>query len=51
LGARVTPYDELVKIVRAWFAAKFDHGRHERRVNKIREIEQEELAHQVAVKN
>ena len=45
LGARVTPYDELVKIVRAWFAAKFDGGRHMRRVNKIREIENEELSH------
>ena len=45
LGARVTPYDELVKIVRAWFAAKFDGGRHMRRVDKIREIEKEELAH------
>jgi ribose 5-phosphate isomerase B len=45
LGARVTPYDELVKIVRAWFTAKFDRGRHERRVNKIRQIEQDELAH------
>lgn len=43
LGARVTPYDELVKIVRAWFGAKFDGGRHERRVEKIREIEKEEL--------
>ena len=43
LGARVTPYDELVKIVRAWFAAKFDGGRHERRVEKIREIEKEEI--------
>jgi ribose 5-phosphate isomerase B len=45
LGARTTPADELPKIVRAWFAAKFDQGRHERRVNKIREIEREELAH------
>ena len=45
LGARVTPYEELLKIVRAWFAARFDHGRHERRVNKIREIEHDELAH------
>ena len=42
LGARVTPTEELPKIVRAWFAAKFDGGRHERRVQKIREIEQEE---------
>jgi ribose 5-phosphate isomerase B len=45
LGARVTPYDELVKIVRAWFAAKFDGGRHARRVEQIREIERQELAH------
>jgi ribose 5-phosphate isomerase B len=45
LGARVTPAEELPKIVRAWFAAKFDGGRHERRVEKIREIEQDELAH------
>src|SRR6266404_1416971 len=44
LGARVTPAEELPGIVRAWFATKFDHGRHERRVQKIREIEQEELA-------
>jgi len=45
LAARFTPFDELVKIVRAWFAAGFDGGRHARRVEKIREIEQEELAH------
>jgi ribose 5-phosphate isomerase B len=45
LGARVTPAEELPRIVRAWFAAKFDGGRHARRVEKIREIEEEELAH------
>ena len=45
LGARVTAPEELPKIVRAWFNAKFDAGRHERRVEKIREIEQEELTH------
>src|SRR6266536_1364420 len=45
LGARVTPAEELTRIVRAWFAAKFADGRHTRRVEKIREIEQEELAH------
>ena len=48
LGARVTPAAELPRIVRAWFAAKFDHGRHDRRVQKIREIEQEELTHHAA---
>ena len=45
LGARVTPPELLPKIVRAWFNAKFEGGRHARRVEKIREIEQEELAH------
>jgi len=35
----------LKKIVRAWFAASFDGGRHARRVDKIREIEQEKLTH------
>jgi len=45
LGARTTPGDELPKIVRAWFAAKCDRGRHERRVNKILEIERRQLTH------
>ena len=40
LGARTTPMDQLAGIVRAWFGAKFDVGRHQRRVEKIREIEQ-----------
>jgi ribose 5-phosphate isomerase B len=39
LPARFTPVDELGKIVRAWFAASFGGGRHEQRVEKIREIE------------
>jgi ribose 5-phosphate isomerase B len=43
LGARTTPNDQLPGIVRAWFAAKFDAGRHGRRVEKITEIEKEEL--------
>src|SRR2546425_8511166 len=42
LGTRVTPAELLPKIVRAWFDAKFEGGRHERRVEKIREIELEE---------
>lgn len=40
LGARVTPPDELPKIVRAWFDAKFAGGRHQRRVEEISKIEQ-----------
>src|SRR5882724_6507131 len=42
LGARTTPEGTLPGIVRAWFNAKFDAGRHERRVEKITEIEKEE---------
>jgi ribose 5-phosphate isomerase B len=41
IGARVTPADEIPKIVRAWFDAKFEGGRHERRVEEITKIEQE----------
>ena len=44
LGARITPSEELPKIVRAWFNAKSAGGRHAIRVEKIREIEQDELA-------
>ena len=41
IGARVTPEEEIPKIVRAWFNAKFDGGRHTGRVEKIREIEKQ----------
>ncbi|MBA2645925.1 MAG: ribose 5-phosphate isomerase B [Pyrinomonadaceae bacterium] len=39
IGARTTPLEEIPKIVRAWFAANFDGGRHAARVAKITEIE------------
>ncbi len=45
IAARFTPVEQISGIVRAWFAAKFDGGRHARRVEKIREIEREELAY------
>jgi ribose 5-phosphate isomerase B len=48
LGGRMMPFEELARIVRAWFAAKFAGGRHAQRVNKIRELEQEECAHHAA---
>lgn len=48
LGARVTSFEDLTNIVRSWFAAKFDGGRHLKRVDKIREIERDELAHHAA---
>ncbi len=50
LGARTTPQEELPKIVRAWFGARFDAGRHAKRVAKITEIEEAEAA-QVAKEN
>jgi ribose 5-phosphate isomerase B len=39
IGARVLPAEEIPKIVKAWFDAKFQGGRHEIRVEKISELE------------
>ena len=39
IGARVIPEEEIPRIVRAWFGAKFEGGRHAKRVEKIGEIE------------
>ncbi len=39
IGARVTPVEEIPGIVKSWFAADFEGGRHERRVKKISEVE------------
>ena len=39
IGARTTPEEEIPKIVKSWFAADFEGGRHERRVEKISEVE------------
>lgn len=41
IGARVIPEEEIPKIVKAWFGAKFEGGRHERRVEEISELEKE----------
>ena len=41
LAARFSTPEEMDRIVRAWFAADFEGGRHERRVEKIEEIEKE----------
>lgn len=35
LAARYTPPGEIDKILKAWFSAGFEGGRHERRVEKI----------------
>lgn len=39
LGGRVTGKDLAIEIVRTWLGAEFAGGRHERRINKISEIE------------
>ena len=35
IGARTTPEGQIPAIVRAWFGASFDGGRHQERVDKI----------------
>ena len=39
IGARVIAEEEIPKIVKAWFDAKFEGGRHAKRVEKITELE------------
>ena len=39
IGARVVPEEEIPKIVKAWFEADFEGGRHEKRVEKIMNLE------------
>ena len=41
IGARVIPEEEIPKIVKAWFAADFEGGRHEKRVEKIMNLEKQ----------
>ncbi|HEX8638343.1 MAG TPA: ribose 5-phosphate isomerase B [Pyrinomonadaceae bacterium] len=42
IGARVIPENEIPAIVRAWFAADFAGGRHEKRIEKITALENAE---------
>ena len=44
LAGRFVSPDEQAKIVRAWFSADFEGGRHERRVEKIEQIEKDDLS-------
>ncbi|WIV12202.1 ribose 5-phosphate isomerase B [Proteiniborus sp. MB09-C3] len=39
IGARVTGKDLALEIIDTWLKAEFQGGKHERRVNKIRDIE------------
>ena len=43
IPARFISQDEMQKIVKAWFSADFECGRHERRVEKISQIEKDDL--------
>ncbi len=43
LPARFVTENDAAKIVKAFFAADFEGGRHERRVDKIRELENEDF--------
>lgn len=43
LAARFIPDEEQEKIVKAWLATDFEGGRHERRVEKIEQIEKDDL--------
>lgn len=43
IGARTTPAGTIPDVVRAWFAADFESGRHADRVDKISQIERDDL--------
>ena len=43
LPARFVTENDAANIVRAFFAADFEGGRHERRIDKIRELENEDF--------
>jgi ribose 5-phosphate isomerase B len=43
VGSRTTPEGELPNIIKAWFAADFEGGRHQMRVDKISATETEDL--------
>lgn len=42
LGGRVITPDEAKEIVKAWYTAEFEGGRHQRRVDMISRIEEEQ---------
>jgi ribose 5-phosphate isomerase B len=39
IGAKTTPNGTIPNIIKAWFKAKFEGGRHQNRIDKISEIE------------
>ncbi len=45
IGARTTPPERIPDIVRAWFNADFEGGRHSDRVGKIKDLEERRVHH------
>lgn len=43
LGSRLNSWEELVKITETWLGTSFEAGRHQKRIDKIHEIEQTNL--------
>ncbi|MCX7820885.1 MAG: ribose 5-phosphate isomerase B [Brevinematales bacterium] len=43
LGAKRNTKEEILRIIDIWFSTEFEGGRHERRVEKIAEVEKEEM--------
>ncbi|MCK5580999.1 MAG: ribose 5-phosphate isomerase B [Candidatus Omnitrophica bacterium] len=46
LGARFTPKKDIQGIIKAWLNAKFEGGRHLRRIRQIKEIEKKTMKSQ-----
>ena len=44
IGSRTTPQGTIPAIIKAWFASDFEGGRHERRIEKIGQIETDLLS-------
>jgi ribose 5-phosphate isomerase B len=40
LGGRIIPLDEALSVVRIWLETEFEGGRHQRRIDKISDIEE-----------
>jgi ribose 5-phosphate isomerase B len=40
LGGRILPLENALEIVEVWLKTNFEGGRHERRINKIRDLEE-----------
>ena len=43
IGADYNSVEEIIRIIRVWIATDFEGGRHETRVNMIKEIENENM--------